>query len=145
MDLQFVKEEGFNSEIKDFYMNEWPSANLEVFGFIDQAKWKMEESLITARVDDKIVGVAQFRIIGGVGYLGTLLVKEEYRGTYSVGEELLIKFEEVSKEKNCHKLGLKSYKDSRAAKFFAKHGYKVEGVLVKDIHQIDWVMMAKYV
>lgn len=145
MDLQFVKEEGFNSEVKDFYMNEWPSANVEVFGFSDQAKWKMEEHLITARVDDKIVGVAQFRIIGGVGYLGTLLVKEEYRGKYSVGKELLNKFEEISKEKQCHKLGLKSYKDSRAAKFFAKHGYEVEAVLFKDIHQIDWVMMAKYV
>lgn len=144
MEITFKKEDGFNSEIKEFYMNEWPSANLEVFGFTDQSKWRMEEHMITARDGEKIVGVAQFRIIGGVGYLSTLLVHEEVRGKGIVGTQLLNKFEEIAKEKNCHKFGLKTYKDSRSAKFFARHGYQVEGVLEKDIHMIDWVMMAKY-
>ncbi|OEF99362.1 hypothetical protein BHF71_01880 [Vulcanibacillus modesticaldus] len=142
--LQFVTEQGFNQDIKEFYMNEWPSANEEVFGFTDQSKWKMEEKMITARIDNQIVGVAQFRIIGGVGYLSTLLIKEEFRGKGVFGQALLSEFEQIAKAKNCHKLSLKSYKNSRAANFFAKHGYQEEGVLKNDIHGIDWVMMAKY-
>lgn len=144
MELKLVHEEGFNNQIKDFYMNEWPSANLEVFGFTEQSKWKMEEQLITARKDDEVVGVAQFRIIGGVGYLGTLLVKEEYRGHGQVGITLLNKFEKIAKDKGCHKLSLKSYFNSRASKFFEKNGYEIEGILKKDIHGADWVYMAKF-
>ncbi|TCS83112.1 GNAT family N-acetyltransferase [Tepidibacillus fermentans] len=143
--LQLKHEEGFQPEIRDFMMKEWPSANEEVFGFRDQAKWKMEEHILTARIGDEIIGLAQFRIIGGVGYLSTLLVKEEYRGKGMVGNSLLAQFESMAQEKNCHKLGLKAYKDSRATKFFAKHGYQEEGVLKNDIHGINWVMMAKFV
>ena len=146
MELQFVHEESFGSEIKEFYSNQWPSANLEVFGFTDQSRWKMEEHLITARIDNNtIVGVAQFRIIGGVGYLSTLLIEEDFRGKGTVGISLLNKFESIAKNKGCHKLGLKSYKDSRASNFFAKHGYELEAVLKRDIHLLDWVMMAKYI
>lgn len=141
--LQFIQEEGFSSEIKDFFMKEWPSANEEIFGFTEQSKWKMEEHIITVRNDNEIFGVAQFRIIGGVGYLSTLLVNEQHRGKGTVGSSLLSKFEEIAKEKKCHKLGLKSYNNSRAANFFAKYGYIVEGVLKNDIHGIDWVMMGK--
>jgi len=145
MDLELIFEEKFNDEIKSFYMNEWPSANQEVFGFTEQSKWKMEEHLITARAEQKILGVAQFRIIGGVGYLSTLLVKEELRGLGQIGEILLFKFENLGKEKGCHKLVLKTYKDSRAEIFFTKHGYQEEAVLINDIHGIDWLMMAKFV
>lgn len=142
--LQFVYEPEFHSAIKDFFMNEWPSANQEVFGFTDQSKWKMEEHLMTARQNNQIAGVIQFRIIGGVGYLSTLLVKEEYRGNGLIGQALLSKFEEMAIQKKCHKLGLKSYKNSRASNFFKKHGFIEEGVLKQDIHGIDWVMMAKF-
>lgn len=143
MDLQFVNEEKFNDEIKGFYMDEWPSANNEVFGFSDQSRWKMEEHLTTARVNNQIVGIAQFRIIGGVGYLSTLLVKEEYRGKGLIGQALLEQFENIAYQKGCHKLGLKSYNSSRSSNFFAKNGYMEEGILKNDIHGIDWVMMAK--
>lgn len=142
--LQLVHEEKFNDELKGFYMNEWPSANEEVFGFSDQSKWKMEEHLISAKLDNQILGVAQFRIIGGVGYLSTVLVKEEYRGKGLIGQLLLKQFENTANEKGCHKLGLKSYNNSRSANFFARHGYGEEGILKNDIHGIDWIMMAKY-
>ena len=145
MKLHFVKEENFNSEMKEFYMQQWPSANKEVFGFTEQSKWRMEEYLISARIHEEIIGVAQFRIIGGVGYLSTLLAKEEYRGKGVVGQSLLAKFESVAKENNCHKFGLKTYKDSRAYNFFKKQGYMEEGILLNDIHGIDWIMMAKFV
>ncbi|MFV9511570.1 GNAT family N-acetyltransferase [Tepidibacillus sp. LV47] len=143
-DLKLIHEKGFQPEMKDFYLNEWPSANEEVFGFRDQSNWKMEEHILTARIGGEIVGIAQFRIIGGVGYLSTLLVKEEYRGKGFVGQPLLKQFETIAKEKQCHKLGLKAYKNSRAANFFAKHGYQEEGILKNDIHGIDWVFMAKF-
>ncbi|WP_339061204.1 GNAT family N-acetyltransferase [Tepidibacillus marianensis] len=141
--LEFIHEDGFHSDLKDFYIREWPSANDEVFGFRDQSRWKMQEHIITARRNKEIVGVAQFRIIGGVGYLSTLLVKEECRGKGSVGQVLLSQFESIAEENQCHKLGLKTYKDSRSANFFAQHGYFEEAFLKNDIHGIDWVMMAK--
>ncbi len=144
MEMEFIHETGFTGEIKDFFMKQWPSANEEVFHFTDQSKWKMEEHIITARDQSEIIGVAQFRIIGGVGYLSTLLVKEDYRGKGKVGQALLAEFERIAAEKQCHKLGLKSYRDSRSASFFASYGYQIEGILVNDIHGIDWVMMAKF-
>lgn len=142
--IEFIHETSFSSEIKEFYQSEWPSANQEVFGFTEQARWKMEEYSITARENKDILGIAQFRIIGGVGYLSTLLVKEEYRGKGVIGKELLLKFESITKKKDCHKLSLKSYVNSRASSFFLKHGYSIEGTLSKDIHGIDWEMMAKF-
>jgi len=142
--FHIVHEERFSEEMKNFFQREWPSANEEVFGFRDQSKWKMEEHMITAKDGQQIVGIAQFRFIGGVAYLSTILVKNEHRGKGKVGVALLNQFEQMAKENNCHKLGLKSYKNSRAANFFAKHGYDVEGILTNDIHDIDWVMMAKF-
>lgn len=143
--LQIIQEAQFSSEIKEFYAEEWPSANLEIFGFTDQSRWKMEEYILTAKDKNLIIGVAQFRIIGGVGYLSTLLVKKEARGTRMVGLSLLKHFESTAIEKGCHKLSLKSYKNSRAENFFAKHDYQEEAILKNDIHGIDWVMMSKKV
>lgn len=143
--LKITQEPQFSSEIKEFFTEEWPSANQEVFGFTDQSRWKMEEYILTAKEENLIIGVAQFRIIGGVGYLSTLLVKKKFRGTGIVGSSLLKHFESTAKERKCHKLSLKSYKNSRAENFFAKHGYQEEAVLKNDIHGIDWVMMSKKV
>jgi len=142
--VKFVYEEQFNNDLKKFFMNEWPSANKDVFNFTDQTRWKMEEHIITAKKNKEILGVAQFRIIGGVGYLSTLLVKEEYRGKGFIGGKLLSQFEDKAKNNNCHKLSLKSYKDSQSSNFFASKGYLIEGILKNDIHGIDWVMFAKY-
>ncbi len=142
--VDFIYEKEFNKDLKEFYTNEWPTANKEVFNFTDQTKWKMEEHLITARIDNEIFGVSQFRIIGGVGYLSTLLVKEEYRGKGLIGKKLLSQFENIASEKKCHKLSLKSYKDSRSSDFFANNDYCIEGILKNDIHGIDWVIMAKF-
>lgn len=143
-EIELVYEQGLNEETKGFFMNEWPSANKEVFNFTDQSKWKMEERIITARKATEIIGIAQFRIIGGVGYLSTLLIKENYRGKGSIGKTLLAEFECLATDKNCHKLSLKSYKDSRSTKFFISQGYVVEAELKNDIHGIDWVMLAKF-
>ena len=142
--IELVHEQGFDGEMKEYFSKEWPSANKEVFDFTDQSKWRMEEHLITAREDTKIIGVVQFRIIGGVGYLSTLLVSEDYRGKGIVGKTLLSEFESLALNKNCHKLSLKSYKDSRSTNFFTNHGYVIEAILKNDIHGIDWVMMEKY-
>ncbi len=143
--LEFNCEKVFTEEMQDYFMKQWPSANEEVFGFTEQAKWKMEEHILSARKDGEIIGIAQFRIIGGVAYLSTILIKEDYRGKGKIGQPLLKKFEASAKEKACHKLSLKAYKNSRAATFFAKHGYVEEGILKNDIHGIDWVMMARYI
>lgn len=116
--FEFTYETDFSAEIKEFYQEEWPSANLEVFGFTDQSRWKMEEYTMTARKHGEIFGIIQFRIIGGTAYLSTLLIKEEYRGKGILGKELLLKFENFAKKKDCHKLGLKAYSNSRSCAFF---------------------------
>lgn len=142
--IDFVYEDQFNDELNIFFMNEWPSANKEVFNFTDQKRWKMKEYIITAKKNGEILGVAQFRIIGGVGYLSTLLVKKEYRGQGVIGGNLLSQFEDKAAKDNCHKLSLKSYKNSQSSNFFADKGYLIEGVLKNDIHGIDWEMFAKF-
>ncbi|GEM_PF-1447828 len=143
--IKIALVENFTNSLKDFYQTEWPSANEEVFGFREQARWKMEEFIYTALLNEEIVGVLQFRLIGGVGYLSTILVKEEYRGKGLIGQTLLQHFEKICKDKGNHKLALKSYKEKRATNFFLKNGYQIEGILENDIHGIDWVYMAKFI
>jgi GNAT superfamily N-acetyltransferase len=90
--------------------------------------------------EGQIRGAALMWKMGGVGYLSQLLVDPVLRGR-GLGRQLMDAFEQQCAD--CHKLALKTYKDSRSQRFYEALGFKVEAVLEMDVHGIDWVYMAK--
>ena len=130
-------------EVRAFLDSQWPSANLEVFGWADQSRWKPREFLITAREAGELAGVATVRILGGRGHLGQLLIRRDLRGQ-GVGARLLEEYEALCRQHSCHKLVLETYKDSRSERFYVRHGYEREAVFERDLHGIDWVRLMKF-
>ncbi len=125
---------------QQFLDRHWPSANQQQFGWTDQQRWQKEHFTLWAEEKGEIVGVALGWTLGGVGYLSQLLVAREHRQR-GVGSKLMAAFER--KCSRCHKLALKTYKNSASQRFYAGVGYRVESVIANDIHGIDWVYMYK--
>lgn len=96
--------------------------------------------MVIAEEDGQILGAALFWRMGGVGYLSQLLVAAPRR-RQGIGARLVAAFEEQCSA--CHKLALKTYRNSPSQVFYEKLGYQVEAVIEEDIHRIDWVYMRK--
>lgn len=125
---------------RQFFRENWPRANREIFGWEEQERWHKEYGVVLAEEGGQILGAALFWRMGGVGYLSELLVTASRR-RQGIGASLVAAFEEECS--SCHKLALKTYKDSPSQKFYEKQGYRVEAVVEEDIHGIDWVYMRK--
>lgn len=118
----------------------WPEVNQEVFGWEEQERWSKVYTTLLAEVNGQILGAAIFWQMGGVGYLSQLLVKPDSRGQ-GIGRKLVNSFE--GECALCHKLALKTYKNSSSQRFYEYLGYAIEAVVTEDIHGIDWVYMRK--
>lgn len=139
MDIQYsIGEPSY--ACRSFLDCNWPLANHEIFGWSNQERWRKESFTLWCEVDGQILGVALFWTMGGVGYLSQLLVDKDHRGK-GIGGKLVQAFED--KCRDCHKLALKTYKDSSSQKFYQGLGYQVEAVIENDVHGIDWVYMRK--
>lgn len=123
-----------------FVDRHWPLANEQQFGWADQGRWRKHHFTLWAEEAGEVIGVALSWRMGGVGYLRQLLVSREQRNR-GVGRQLVEAFERECA--GCHKLALKTYKDSPSARFYLGLGYRVEAVLANDVHGIDWVYMIK--
>ncbi|MGI6365152.1 MAG: GNAT family N-acetyltransferase [Bacillota bacterium] len=125
---------------RQFFRANWPQANREIFGWQEQERWQKEYGVVIAEEDGQILGAALFWRMGGVGYLSQLLVAAPRR-RQGIGARLVAAFEEQCSA--CHKLALKTYRNSPSQVFYEKLGYQVEAVIEEDIHRIDWVYMRK--
>jgi len=123
-----------------FFQDNWPQANREIFGWGEQERWQKKYTVLTYEENGEILGAALFWQMGGVGYLSQILVSAAHRRR-GIGARLVAAFERECSA--CHKLALKTYKDSPSQQFFARLGYVPEAVLEVDIHGIDWVYMRK--
>lgn len=133
MDIQ--RSEGNPSCCQRFLDRHWPLANEQQFGWADQSRWQKQHFTLWAEDKGEIVGVAQCWRMGVVGYVRQLLVAREQRGR-GVGRMLPEAFELVCAD-------CQTYKESPSEKFYRRRGYKVEAVIEKGIHCIDWVYMCK--
>jgi len=124
----------------EFFQTHWPQVNEDIFGWREQVRWQKQYSTVVCEDDDEILGAALFWKMGGVGYLSQLLVAAAQRGR-GIGSQLVAAFE--GECASCHKLALKTYRDSASQKFYQGLGYQVEAVMENDIHGIDWVYMHK--
>lgn len=139
MDIVEVEQE----TIKDFLDREWKPVNESIFGRHDPAIWDVKRYTLAAYEDDEIVGTALFKIEAGLGKLSQIITAADRRGQ-GIGGALLARFEEICRREGCHKVGLKTYWNSEAQRFYQENGYEVEGVLRRDLHGVDMCQMRKF-
>ena len=126
-----------------FLAKEWDEENRRNLGTRGRALGSRKQGALVAREGDRIVGAATYKIRFGVGHLSELIVAKDRRGR-GVGSALLASFQATCIDEGCHKLTLRTYAGSRAARFYERHGYHVEGFLRNDIRGLDMVSMAKF-
>ncbi len=139
MEIVQVEEE----TIRDFLHREWRTADEDIFGRYDPAMWEVRRYALAAYDGEEIVGTAVFKIEAGVGKLSQIITAVERRGQ-GIGRALLARFEGICRSERCHKASLKTYWNSEAQRFYQRHGYAVEGILRRDLHEVDMCQMAKF-
>jgi ribosomal-protein-alanine N-acetyltransferase len=125
--------------IKNLQKNEWSKLDNKYF----RAPLKIDKFYFGAFENRKIVGYMEIIIIGGVGHLSDLMVKENYRKK-GIGSLLLKKFETFCKSKKCHKLTInvpENFKDT--IRFYKQHGYKKEVVFKNYRFHLNWFVLSK--
>lgn len=138
--LNIIRSGQYDERCREFFNQHWPQANEEMFGWRDQERWVKHYTSLRAEEGGEILGAALLWQMGGVGYLSQLQVVSACRGS-GIGSRLVQAFERECSR--CHKLALKTYKDSASQRFYERLGYTVEAVVEQDIHGIDWVYMRK--
>ena len=129
--------------VEDFLHLEWKAVNERIFGRSDATMWDVRRYTLAAFEDERIVGAAVFKIEAGLGKLSQIVTAADHR-RQGIGSALLARFEDICRQKGCHKASLKTYWNSEAQRFYRKHGYVLEGVLRRDLHGRDMCQMCKF-
>lgn len=132
-----IRNKGKNRLLK-WKFKEWTKYGKEA-GY----SWKDKDYFLAAYDNNKIIGFAQFKIVGGVGYLDELIITRGYRRK-GIGLMLLKKFEGIAKNKKCHMVYLAtSDKHKTAIPFYKKNGYKKVATLKNNKFHVDWYFFEK--
>ena len=124
--------------VEDFVSKEWKKFNKEKNYVYDEEE--LEYSFIK---DNDIYGYLKMKITGSVGYLSQIIVRKDKRKE-GVGKELVKKFEEICKEKGCHKVYLEtSERHEEALKFYERLGYKKVSTLKNHKFGFTWYILEK--
>lgn len=103
--------------MKEFLDREWKLVNESVFGRHDPAVWDARRPALAAHDAGRIVGAASFKIEAGLGKLSRFVTAADQRGQ-GVGGALLVEFEGVCRREGRPKVGLKTYWNSEAQRFY---------------------------
>jgi ribosomal protein S18 acetylase RimI-like enzyme len=105
--------------------------------------WNDKYYFLAAYDNNKIVGFASIKIVGGVGYLEEIIVSKNYRRK-EVGLMLLKKVEKIAKNKKCHLVYLSTGERYKTAvPFYIKNGYKKVAVLKNNKFHDKWYFFEK--
>jgi 2'-5' RNA ligase len=95
------------------------------FGEREWGPWDERPFGVTARRAGRVVGTAEGWTHGGVAYLARLLVAAECRGE-GVGTQLVAAFESEARARECTRLVVRTFADSRAERFYLGRGWTEE-------------------
>ncbi len=123
-------------EIEEFRSREWRRYDEEV-----GIRWKSRHYHLAAEMEEELIGIAHFHIIGGVGHLDQLLVSKDYQ-SQGIGSRLLEEFERRCRAEGCHKLTLETA-EYQARGFYEKHGFRVSCTMRDNKFHHDWYLMEK--
>jgi 2'-5' RNA ligase len=94
-------------------------------GARDWGPWDERPLVVSARRGERVVGTAEGWTHGGVGYLARLLVAADCRGE-GVGTQLTAAFESEARGRDCTRLVVRTFADSRAERFYLGRGWVEE-------------------
>ena len=120
----------------EFMSREWRRYDEEV-----GITWDYRHHYLAAELDEQLVGIAHFHIVGGVGHLDQLLVAKEHQ-SQGIGSRLLQEFERRCRAEGCHKLTLETA-EYQARGFYEKHGFKVACTMRDNKFHHNWYLMEK--
>jgi GNAT superfamily N-acetyltransferase len=106
-------------EVEAFSRREWDGYRAEVLGPDAPDE---ERFTIVARREGEVVGVAGGWTVGGVAYLGDLIVAAGLRNQ-GIGSKLLAAFESLAAERGATRLALRTYRNQPAYDFYRAHGW----------------------
>jgi len=136
--LKLNIREATAEEIAPFQGEEW--ARYDGGGGV---RWDSRRYRLAAVLDGRIVGIAVYHVVGGVGHLDQLLVGKDYRGQ-GIGSQLLAEFERRCRAAGCHKLTLETAEyQAQARRLYEEHGFKIACTLHDNKFHRDWYLMEK--
>jgi ribosomal protein S18 acetylase RimI-like enzyme len=142
MNIVVIKEKTEDTDIDRFTKAEWKKWDIEHYGEI--VDFVTEKFSLKAVDGDEIIGALIFKIDGGVTYIDELIVKSDRQGE-GIGEELIMKAEEIAKEYKSHKIQLHTGLNWKARKFYERMGYKKTNDLPDQYLRRDFVEYTKYI
>ena len=103
--------------------------------------WKQHEFALGAFEIGQLVGVAIYKVVGGMAYLEQLVVRED-RTHRGVGSTLLRAFEAHAAELGCHVIQLETA-ETQAPAFYERHAYRHIGTYENGRFHLDWHLYRK--
>ena len=123
-------------QASDFNKIHWPPHNRR-----QGIDWQQQEFALGAYEGDDLLGVAIYKVVGGMAYLEQIVVHEAYvrRG---VGSALLEAFESHATDLGCHVIQLETA-ETQAPAFYERHGYQRIGTYPNGRFHLDWHLYRK--
>ena len=104
--------------------------------------WYSTKITLTATRDGALIGAAIGTCVAGVAHLGELMVGEGERNG-GVGAQLLAAFEGWGRQQGAHLCTLNTNGDRPAARFYARHGWRVFYTIEDHYHHHPTLLMGK--
>ena len=103
--------------------------------------WKQSDYALGVFEDDALVGVAYYKVVGGMAYLEQIVVADG-RTNEGLGSHLMRAFEAHAEELGCHVIQLETA-ETQAPGFYERHGYERIGTYRNGRFHLDWHLYRK--
>ncbi len=140
-DYTVVREDAPRRRTRRFLGDRWPGAEEELFG--RALDWTTMRAAWVASRGQRVVGVLRGSWAGGVATVEEVLVEEGFRGR-GLGSALLAHFERDAHGAGCRKVVLATKPESRAERFYRRHGYVRSYLIPCHHHCADSLGMSKW-
>ena len=121
---------------RDFNAVHWPPHNRR-----QGIDWKQQDFALGAFEVTECVGVAIYKVVGGMAFLEQIVVAEGSTGR-GIGSQLMKAFEAHAAELGCHVIQLETA-ETQAPGFYERHGYKRIGTYPNGRFHLDWHLYRK--
>ena len=123
-------------QASDFYKIHWPPHNRR-----QGIDWQQHDFALGAYEGDDLLGVAIYKVVGGMAYLEQIVVHEAHIGR-GVGSTIMQAFESHAADLGCHVIQLETA-ETQAPGFYERHGYERIGTYPNGRFHLDWHLYRK--
>ena len=123
-------------QASDFNKIHWPPHNRR-----QGIDWQQQDFAFGAYEGEDLLGVAIYKVVGGMAYLEQIVVDEAHIGR-GVGSALMQAFESHAADLGCHVIQLETA-ETQAPGFYEHHGYERIGTYPNGRFHLDWHLYRK--